>query len=184
MKALFPDNSIPALRLARLVRDHILISPPAPQGGRGEAEGRLQQEYQALVALRGSQWAEDELQALLVAALRTDLLAPYVITWHHSPLGFDRSAVQAQQAKRTGATAGWPDLQLILRNIQGEPVQLFVELKTDSGSLSPVQRETHARLTGAGFQVCVCHGILSCVDALIDALRGDEIKTRYKRRTA
>ena len=184
----FPDNSLAALRFSKIVAFRIRQNLSA--GGAVEPYDvtvqsyRLLHELQALIAQRGAQWAEDELQALVVAGLRSDLLEPWVITWHHSPLGFDRSAVQAYQAKRTGATAGWPDLQLLLRKIDGSPVQLLIELKTDTGSLSTVQKHAHEKIRAAGLAVVTCWGILAVVDALVDAISGHPLKTAYKHRDA
>lgn len=179
----FPDNSISALRLARIVVDRVVNAQLSGAANTEQQLRRLELELKILVEHRGSQWAEDELQALLVAALASDILAPYVIAWHHSPMGFDRSQVQAYQAKRAGATAGWPDLQLLLRSKNGAAKQVFLELKTETGALSKIQKTMHESLRLAGLSIVTCHGLSATIDALVDVLCENPLKTVYKRRT-
>ena len=77
-----------------------------------------------------------------------------------------------------------PDLQLLLRKIDGSPLQLLIELKTDTGSLSTVQKHAHEKIRAAGLAVVTCWGILAVVDALVDAISGHSLKTAYKHRDA
>ena len=70
------------------------------------------------------------------------------------PNGGLRDTRVATQMSAEGLKPGVPDLMLPAAR-EGHH-GLFVELKTDTGSLSPEQRQWHARLRSQGFRVMVC----------------------------
>ena len=94
----------------------------------------------------GMQHLEHDLQVAIVKRLRQ--------------LGFDvaadmnaakRSITGAMRAKLAGMTAGEPDLRVYLA---GGRIGL-IEVKAWGGTLSPMQRIRHAKLTNLGYRVAI-----------------------------
>jgi hypothetical protein len=79
----------------------------------------------------------------------------------HVPLGGYRRPVEAKIFKSLGVVAGIPDL-LILHDGRC----YAIELKTELGRLTHVQRETHARMRAAGATVATCWGIDEAISTL------------------
>lgn len=80
-----------------------------------------------------------------------------LITWAFAvPNGGSRHPAEAAKFKRCGVKAGVPDVMLVLP--AGAYHGLFLELKAYGGRLSDVQREFHAVLREAGYQVETCYG--------------------------
>lgn len=154
----------------------------------------------------GRACVEDEIQALVVAALRSDpLLWPQTslcvrcggavnpvdncpschgsrrVSWgvvavHHSPLGGERSEREGALLKRAGARAGWPDLDIRLVDVTGMRRSVLLELKAPGGPVRKKQKETILLLGGAGFEAASVVGLKVAVDAVVYALRGGSIR--------
>ncbi len=80
---------------------------------------------------------ENQLQIQCVRYLREnypDLLH------HHSPNEYAHTQGQRYHGKNMGMLSGFPDLWIL--SPSGETV--FIEFKTEKGTLSPVQKEIHA----------------------------------------
>lgn len=90
---------------------------------------------------------------------------------HHSPNGGQRSAFTGAQMKALGVNKGFPDL--ILPVATESAPGLVIEMKSDTGRLSPDQNEwiehydaqgwtTHVCRSAEEARECVCHyfGIL------------------------
>lgn len=73
--------------------------------------------------------------------------------------------------KASGLHRGWPDLILLWRGQSA-----FIEMKSKSGSLSPEQREVHAKIKLAGGVVRVCKSEDEVVAFLADL--GIEMRAR------
>ena len=95
---------------------------------------------------------EDEEQALVVKYL-TLLRVPHFSI----PNGSSRNIREAVKLKRTGVSAGIPDLCIPVARKSYHA--LFIEMKRRSGgSLSPFQRNWHFVLRNEGYKVEVCKG--------------------------
>jgi hypothetical protein len=79
----------------------------------------------------------------------------------HCPNGGWRSPIEAKVLKGLGVVSGVPDVFIIAH---GKPYAL--ELKTETGKLTPVQRSTHVLLQAAGVEVAVAYGIDAAVQQL------------------
>ena len=98
-----------------------------------------------------------------------------IITWFNNrfpalrgllfsvPNGGLRTKREANKLKHEGLTAGIPDLIFAYRNRA-----YFLEIKTETGVLSDVQREITEKLIVQGFSVCVCR---SCKEVEIIIMR-------------
>lgn len=89
-----------------------------------------------------------EFRLHIACAAFLDLALPDGAFWFHVPNAGRRRKGAAGRLKAMGMKAGIPDLCIIY---QGQVA--FVELKTDKGRLSKVQREMHTRLAFAGAPV-------------------------------
>tara|TARA_R110001583_G_scaffold195196_1_gene370438 strand:+ start:793 stop:1179 length:387 start_codon:yes stop_codon:yes gene_type:complete len=72
---------------------------------------------------------------------------------------------QAAKAKRTGYSRGFPDLQIT--EARGGKFGLFIELKTDKGVATSVQKDWINDLNDRGYYAKICKGIdetLSVID--------------------
>jgi hypothetical protein len=96
--------------------------------------------------------SEDQLQAqvwdYLSWALADNAMAFAI------PNGGSRNRLEAIKLKRLGTTAGVPDLEILHMGRA-----LFVELKTERGSLSESQKFTIPRIEQAGCPVGVCRSV-------------------------
>jgi hypothetical protein len=109
--------------------------------------------------VRRRQQPERALQIALVGHLQWR--APPDLWWAHYPSGGRRSRIAGAILKGMGARAGVPDLLIVSRG------RLFaMELKSDRGRLSPVQRETHAAMRKAGVVI----GVAGDIDQALDLL--------------
>ena len=86
------------------------------------------------------------------------------------PNGGQRHKVVAAKLKASGAKAGYPDIALNLA--RGGYHGLFIELKTQTGRVSPEQRDWLDRLIAAGNRAVVCRGWLAAQQEIIDYLDG------------
>jgi hypothetical protein len=83
--------------------------------------------------------------------------------YFHCPNGEWRSRITGAILKGQGVVAGIPDLIIIHA---GRTYGL--ELKSDSGRTTPIQRETHARMREAGAIVSTAYGIDEAVAQLVE----------------
>jgi hypothetical protein len=82
---------------------------------------------------------------------------PGVFVWHPFSGGY-RKPREAAIYKSLGATAGLPDVMVLYRG------QFFgLELKSDDGRLTDIQRNCHERMRTAGAVVATVHGIDSAI---------------------
>ena len=88
------------------------------------------------------------------------------VAWTHMPAGEARGPGLGGKLKGMGTKPGWPDLILIREG------QLYgLEVKRESGRLSPAQIAAHEELSPAGATVVVAYGL----DEAIKVLRGWEM---------
>lgn len=124
---------------------------------------------------------ESEVQSLLVAALRSDLLQfpqPGTVPWgvvsvHHSPMGGGRSEREGALLRRAGARAGWPDLDIRLVDRLGVRRSVLLELKVHGGRVSKEQKETIKGLVSAGFEARVVVGLVESVGVVVRVIGGE-----------
>lgn len=72
---------------------------------------------------------------------------------------------QAAKAKRTGYSRGFPDLQIT--EARGGFFGLFIEIKTNKGRATEVQKEWIKDLNKRGYYAKICKGfdeIVDCID--------------------
>jgi len=112
-------------------------------------------------------WPEQQIQRAIIDHLawrgQLDAFA------FHVPLGGWRKPVEAAILKSVGTIAGLPDLIILYR---GHCYAL--ELKTERGRVTDVQRVTHERLRRAGATVATAFGLDQPLAQLVrwDLLRG------------
>lgn len=137
-----------------------LVAPGAStrsSGARGKAQNGAQrptasehQEQAALIA-----WADG------LAGRLPELGMLFAI-----PNGGARHIATARRLRAEGVRAGVPDLMLAVA--RGGWHACFVEMKrADGGRLSPEQRQWHAALTAAGYDVRVCKGWEAAARAIL-----------------
>jgi hypothetical protein len=81
----------------------------------------------------------------------------------HVPNGGWRSPIEAKILKAIGTVAGIPDIICIF---EGRAYTL--ELKSEGGRVTDVQRVVHDRLREAGANVAVAHGIDAAIAQLVE----------------
>lgn len=79
----------------------------------------------------------------------------------HVPNGEARTPSAGGRLKAMGTKAGMPDLMLVI----GGKAH-FLELKADTGRVSPAQTATHADLELAGAVVAIAYGLDAALDQL------------------
>jgi len=94
--------------------------------------------------------------------------APNVSAFH-VPNGGWRSPIEAKILKGQGVVSGVPDIFIVAN---GRPFAL--EIKTETGRLSPVQRTAHVLLEAAGVEVATAYGLDQAIAQLEqwDLLKG------------
>lgn len=111
---------------------------------------------------------EEQIQRAIVRALRIAL--PH--GWHVIGISNNpRSAITGAKEKAMGMVAGYPDLTILGCLIDEDPAAArpfagFMEVKTKTGRLQPVQRDMHDKLMDCGFPVAI---VRSVEDALATA---------------
>jgi hypothetical protein len=95
--------------------------------------------------------SEMALQLHVIDLLATARVAG--VWWHHSPNGEIRDARTGAKLKRMGTSAGFPDLQIF---VPGER-PAFLELKSEVGKLSDVQKQWRQYLEWLGCKYCVAN---------------------------
>lgn len=83
---------------------------------------------------------------------------------HCSLNGMKMTTPQARRAKAQGMRAGIPDLFLPVP--RGAFNGLFLEMKSQTGSLSGAQKEVIARLSALGYCVVVAYGHEEAINAI------------------
>lgn len=87
------------------------------------------------------------------------------------PNGGRRDKATAGKLKAEGVRAGVPDVCLPVRSAGGTRIGLWIELKRErGGTVSPAQRDWHARLEAAGHRVVVARGWQAAAEAICDHL--------------
>jgi hypothetical protein len=73
-----------------------------------------------------------------------------------------------------GVTAGMPDLHI-------PALKLWIEMKTATGTVSPVQKKIHERLRSEGQTVVVCRSVdevMAAVNKQIDSITADAVQVK------
>jgi VRR-NUC domain len=102
---------------------------------------------------------EDQIQRAILQHLA--LRAVRNSFWFHVPNGGWRSPVEARVFKGLGVKAGVPDLILI-----ANAKAYALELKTEGGRLTPIQRTVHVLLAAAGAEVATAYGLDQALEQL------------------
>ncbi len=76
---------------------------------------------------------------------------------YHIPNGGRMSKRRGQCLKLMGVVAGIPDVFIGIPNSQYHG--LYIEFKTPTGKVSPVQKAIHKVIRGNGYQVEVCRSV-------------------------
>lgn len=86
---------------------------------------------------------------------------PYVV--YAIPNGGSRGRRQGAALKAEGVLAGIPDIHI-------PALALFIEMKTSTGKLSPVQKEMHERLRADGQTVEVCRSVDDVISVVTEQM--------------
>lgn len=89
---------------------------------------------------------------------------PELALLHHIPNGGSRDAIEGRHLKQQGTKAGVPDMHLPVA--RGPYHSLYIELKTEKGRASEVQKWWIEHLNAQGNFAQVCHGWESAVRVL------------------
>lgn len=116
----------------------------------------------APAARRAARDDEGPVHRGVLDVLRMRLGGRYLV--QHTP-NRPRSQVQGAREKRLGAVRGWPDLAVYGPGPSG-PACWFAEIKPPGAPVPSHQREVHAQLRTAGFEVRVLRGIVDAELAL------------------
>lgn len=104
------------------------------------------------VLTRPRRYEEASIQKAVVNFLRWAL--PENAICFSLPLDGFRHKGEAARMVGLGLKAGLPDLEIVY---DGTPI--FIEIKTEIGRLSAVQRQMHAKLSDCGADVFVCRSL-------------------------
>ena len=80
------------------------------------------------------------------------------------PAGIHLGMTARVRAKAMGLKAGMPDLMLFVP--RKESHGLFLELKTQTGKLSKVQKEYHETLRSQLYTIVTCHSFEEAIDEI------------------
>jgi len=94
---------------------------------------------------------EYELQCEIVDFLKENLSPGCLFT--SFPLG-GGGLIRGMKLKRSGCVAGWPDIQILHNGLY-----FGLEIKTERGKVSGVQREIHRKLRKQGARVAVVKSV-------------------------
>ncbi len=103
---------------------------------------------------------EYQIHASILAYLHTTLPSGWMPV--HVPNGGSRNPIEGARLKRLGVVAGWPDISIFgARYHDGRyyPYAGFMEVKSPSGRVQPVQHKVMDRLRDAGFDVAVVRSV-------------------------
>ena len=119
---------------------------------------------------------ESTLQRLCVKWFRLQY-PQLALLLHANPNGGKRSRIEAAIMKGEGVTAGVPDLELNVPSCSFPG--LFIEMKSEKGTLSESQRNVIIELENQGYKVAVCRTF----DEFKQTIESYLEKTRYKIKT-
>lgn len=105
---------------------------------------------------------EEDLQKAVKKFLELQL--PFGAIFHHSPNEGKHKPQYRMKQLAMGMKPGWPDLEIFYNEIV-----LFIELKSEKGTLNPNQKELHPQIKANGFNVVTCRTIDQVKAALYDA---------------
>lgn len=108
-------------------------------------------------------YEEEQLHRAVVQYLKWAL--PDDAVYFHVANGGLRSKHIAAKMAALGVRAGIPDLEIVWAGLDGK--SLFIELKTEKGAISSVQKQMHQRLVRCKAIVQVCRSVAEVADALI-----------------
>lgn len=113
----------------------------------------------------------DEQEAVMTWAKYNTWKYPALRWLHHIPNGGSRHPAEAVTLKRMGVKAGVPDLCLPFpaHGFHG----LYIEMKSEKGYASPLQKEWLEALNGNGYKAVVCRGAQSAINELESYLKED-----------
>ena len=94
----------------------------------------------------------------------------YVVA-HHVPNGGKRGKREASTFKMMGVVPGIPDVSIPVPNDTYHG--LFIEFKTVTGRVSPVQKEIHAKLKSNGYAVAVCRSHEEAIEVVLKYERNE-----------
>jgi hypothetical protein len=109
---------------------------------------------------------ERELHAAVAQYLRHAVRAP--TTWTTFPAG-GGGLERGRMLARLGLRPGWPDLQVLHPRAGGGVILVGLELKTDRGRQSAVQRAVEADFSAAGAVYALCRSLDDVEGALTGA---------------
>jgi hypothetical protein len=93
----------------------------------------------------------------------SDLLIGY-------PAGVNLGLMQRVRAKAMGLTAGVPDLQLLVPTFDkstGKVIPgLFIEMKSEKGRLSPIQKSFHEKLRLYNYTIVISYSSAEAISAI------------------
>lgn len=78
--------------------------------------------------------------------------------------GGSRNMLEAKNLKRTGVTAGWPDL--FIACARGKYHGMFIEMKSKKGRLTKLQRDCLEYLNDQNYYAIVCYGFADAQDCI------------------
>lgn len=87
----------------------------------------------------------------------------------HIPNGGKRNAREAEQFKKMGTKAGFPDLALFKK--KGDYGALFIEMKAEKGSISDKQENVLASLQKLGYKVEIVNSFEKFTTVINEYLR-------------
>ncbi len=95
---------------------------------------------------------------------------------HHCPNGGSRKAKEAARLKAQGVKPGVPDLHLPVP--KGKYHGLYIEMKYNTGTIEPEQKEWIRAMKEAGNFACVCYGYdyaVKVIEEYVSLLPGAEM---------
>jgi len=94
---------------------------------------------------------------------------------HHSPNGGHRNAAEAAKFKEMGVRAGFPDLILLLPSNNGRYAFLCIELKTEKGRQTDLQKEYENMInTHTAGKYVVCRSLDEFIKIVTDYLYNED----------
>ena len=116
------------------------------------------------------QQTEHEIQRAAVQWIRQN--TPFLV--YAIPNGGKRGRLAGARLVVEGMVAGMPDLHI-------PALRLWIEMKTASGAVSPVQKKIHERLRSEGQTVAVCRSVdevMAAVNKQIDSSDADAVQVK------
>lgn len=98
---------------------------------------------------------------------------------HHCPNGGKRQTREAARLKAQGVKPGVSDLHLPIP--KGAYVGLYIEMKYNTGTIEPEQKEWIKAMKAAGHFACVCYGYdyaVKVIEEYVSLLPGTEMSMK------